>query len=72
MVLLSHQVVALGLLYRKESYCRSSWNIVDGMLVILSLISIIIPLASKSESNSLSILKVFGLLRALLYLCYTL
>ncbi|KAG7215961.1 hypothetical protein INR49_012415, partial [Caranx melampygus] len=60
------KVVALGLLYGKESYCRSIWNAVDGTLVILSLVSIIVPLASRSKTKSqLGLLKVFRLLRAL-------
>ncbi|KAF3838173.1 hypothetical protein F7725_009941, partial [Dissostichus mawsoni] len=59
------KVVALGVFFGKDSYCSSSWNVVDGSLVILSVIHIIISLASSGENNMLGILKVLRLLRTL-------
>ncbi|XP_023271811.1 voltage-dependent T-type calcium channel subunit alpha-1H-like [Seriola lalandi dorsalis] len=59
------KIVALGLVYGKDSYCRSSWNDVDGLLVILSFVDIIVSLASRSKNNSLGFLKVLRLLRTL-------
>ncbi|XP_044038176.1 voltage-dependent T-type calcium channel subunit alpha-1H-like isoform X2 [Siniperca chuatsi] len=59
------KVLALGLLFGKESYCRSSWNVVDGLLVILSLVHISVSLANKGKHNKLGILKVLRLLRTL-------
>ncbi|XP_031138253.1 voltage-dependent T-type calcium channel subunit alpha-1H-like isoform X1 [Sander lucioperca] len=59
------KVIALGLLFGKESYCRSAWNAVDGFLVILSLVDILISLASTSGKHVLGVLKVLRLLRAM-------
>ncbi|KAI9539102.1 hypothetical protein NQZ68_009179 [Dissostichus eleginoides] len=59
------KVVALGVFFGKDNYCSSSWNVVDGSLVILSVIHIIISLASSGENNMLGILKVLRLLRTL-------
>ncbi|XP_070765049.1 voltage-dependent T-type calcium channel subunit alpha-1I-like [Enoplosus armatus] len=59
------KVVALGLLFGKESYCRSSWNVMDGSLVILSLVHIFVSLVSADKNNMLGILKVLRLLRTL-------
>ncbi|KAM7423443.1 hypothetical protein PAMA_000002 [Pampus argenteus] len=56
------------LLFGKESYCRSPWNIlVDGSLVILSLVHIIVSLVNtdKANNNMLGIVKVLCLLRVL-------
>ncbi|XP_034737220.1 voltage-dependent T-type calcium channel subunit alpha-1I-like isoform X1 [Etheostoma cragini] len=59
------KVIALGLLFGKESYCRSAWNAVDGFLVLLSLVDVSVSLASTSEKNMLGMLKVLRLLRTL-------
>ncbi|XP_031167426.2 voltage-dependent T-type calcium channel subunit alpha-1H-like [Sander lucioperca] len=59
------KVIALGVLFGKESYCRSAWNAVDGFLVILSLVDILVSLASTSEKHLLGALKVLRLLRAM-------
>ncbi|KAM7365204.1 hypothetical protein PAMP_016150 [Pampus punctatissimus] len=58
-------VLALGLLFGKKSYCRSSWNIMDGSLVILSLVHIIVSLVNTDKDNMLGIVKVLRLLRVL-------
>uniref|UniRef100_A0AAQ6IKB6 Ion transport domain-containing protein n=1 Tax=Anabas testudineus TaxID=64144 RepID=A0AAQ6IKB6_ANATE len=59
------KVVALGLLIGENSYCRSSWNVVDGLLVILSLDNIFVSMVTTSHDNMLGILKVLRLLRTL-------
>ncbi|XP_034538500.1 voltage-dependent T-type calcium channel subunit alpha-1H-like isoform X1 [Notolabrus celidotus] len=57
------KVLALGLLFGKDSYCRSLWNTMDGLLVILSLVHIFVSLGNAGKTNMLSILKVLRLLR---------
>ncbi|XP_045921847.1 voltage-dependent T-type calcium channel subunit alpha-1H-like isoform X2 [Micropterus dolomieu] len=59
------KVLALGLIFGKESYCRSSWNIMDGLLVILSLVHILVTFVSTVDSHMLGILKMLRLLRIL-------
>ncbi|XP_042345439.1 voltage-dependent T-type calcium channel subunit alpha-1H-like [Plectropomus leopardus] len=59
------KVLALGLVFGKESYCRSPWNVVDGLLVILSLVHILVSLVSSDKDNMLGILKALRLLRTL-------
>ncbi|KAM7413774.1 hypothetical protein PAMA_020915 [Pampus argenteus] len=56
-------LLALGLLFGKESYCRSPWNIMDSSLVILSLVHIIVSLVNTDKDNMLGIVKVLRLLR---------
>ncbi|XP_069544532.1 LOW QUALITY PROTEIN: voltage-dependent T-type calcium channel subunit alpha-1I-like [Brachyistius frenatus] len=57
------KVLALGLFVGPQSYCRSPWNIMDGMLVVLSLIHITIRLTTGDENHMLGILKILRLLR---------
>ncbi|XP_068561748.1 voltage-dependent T-type calcium channel subunit alpha-1I-like [Cebidichthys violaceus] len=57
------KVLALGLLFGNESYCRSSWNVIDGSLVILSLVHIVVSLTSLGQNKMLGIVKVLRLLR---------
>ncbi|TMS21396.1 Voltage-dependent T-type calcium channel subunit alpha-1H, partial [Larimichthys crocea] len=59
------KVLALGLVFGKESYCRSPWNTMDGLLVVLSLVHALVSLASSGMKKKLGILKVLRLLRAL-------
>uniref|UniRef100_A0A4W6BUJ1 Calcium voltage-gated channel subunit alpha1 H n=1 Tax=Lates calcarifer TaxID=8187 RepID=A0A4W6BUJ1_LATCA len=59
------KVLALGLAIGKDTYCRSSWNVMDGSLVILSLVHIFVSLASTGKDNWMGILKVLRLLRTL-------
>uniref|UniRef100_A0A4W6CHD6 Calcium voltage-gated channel subunit alpha1 H n=1 Tax=Lates calcarifer TaxID=8187 RepID=A0A4W6CHD6_LATCA len=59
------KVLALGLVFGEDTYCRSSWNIVDGSLVVLSLVHIFVSLASAGKDNWMGILKVLRLLRTL-------
>uniref|UniRef100_A0A8B9LFA6 Calcium channel, voltage-dependent, T type, alpha 1H subunit a n=1 Tax=Astyanax mexicanus TaxID=7994 RepID=A0A8B9LFA6_ASTMX len=55
------KVVALGF----YSYLQSTWNILDGMLVFVSLIDILVSLASSGGNRILGILRVLRLLRTL-------
>ncbi|XP_074524806.1 voltage-dependent T-type calcium channel subunit alpha-1H-like [Halichoeres trimaculatus] len=59
------KVFAMGLFFGKDSYSRSGWNIMDGLLVILSLVHICISLVGTSEPTVLSTLRVFRVLRML-------
>ncbi|XP_029382811.1 voltage-dependent T-type calcium channel subunit alpha-1H-like [Echeneis naucrates] len=58
------KVVAKGFVYGDNSYCQSCWDVMDGLLVILSLVTIILPLVSSGASSNLGILKVLRLFRA--------
>ncbi|KAE8289545.1 Voltage-dependent T-type calcium channel subunit alpha-1 [Larimichthys crocea] len=59
------KVLAHGLMFGKETYCRSPWNAVDGLLVVLSVVDTIVSLTSSGKNNKLGILKVLRLLRTL-------
>lgn len=51
------QVVAAGMFYGIEPYFKSGWNIMDGLLVIVSIIDLLMSLISESSP------KIFGILR---------
>lgn len=59
------QIVALGWCLGNKSYLRSSWNILDGMLVLISVIDILVSLLSNSGTKILGMLRVLRLLRTL-------
>uniref|UniRef100_A0A3Q3AI39 Voltage-dependent T-type calcium channel subunit alpha-1H-like n=1 Tax=Kryptolebias marmoratus TaxID=37003 RepID=A0A3Q3AI39_KRYMA len=59
------KVVALGFCFGKQSYLQSSWNILDGVLVFVSLVDILVSLAYTSGNRILGILRVLRLLRTL-------
>lgn len=59
------QVVALGLVSGEHAYLQSSWNVLDGLLVLVSLIDIVVALASAGGAKILGILRVLRLLRTL-------
>ncbi|XP_053191097.1 voltage-dependent T-type calcium channel subunit alpha-1H-like [Scomber japonicus] len=59
------KVLALGVVFGEECYCKSSWNIMDGSLVILSLVHIFVSLLKMDKGNMLGMVKVLRLLRAL-------
>ncbi|KAM9393561.1 LOW QUALITY PROTEIN: voltage-dependent T-type calcium channel subunit alpha-1H-like [Pholidichthys leucotaenia] len=59
------KVVALGFCFGKQSYLQSSWNILDGVLVFVSLIDILVSLAYTGGNRILGILRVLRLLRTL-------
>ncbi|KAM9296764.1 voltage-dependent T-type calcium channel subunit alpha-1G [Gastrophryne carolinensis] len=59
------KVVALNLCFGGKAYLRSSWNILDGMLVLISVIDILVSLVSDSGTKILGMLRVLRLLRTL-------
>ncbi|XP_039290068.1 voltage-dependent T-type calcium channel subunit alpha-1G isoform X3 [Nilaparvata lugens] len=59
------KVVAAGMFYGKEAYFTSGWNIMDGSLVIISIIDLLMSLVSSNSPRIFGILRVFRLLRSL-------
>nr|XP_025040940.1 voltage-dependent T-type calcium channel subunit alpha-1I isoform X3 [Pelodiscus sinensis] len=59
------KVVSLGLYFGEQAYLRSSWNILDGFLVFVSLIDIVVSMASAGGAKILGVLRVLRLLRTL-------
>ncbi|KAF5906341.1 voltage-dependent T-type calcium channel subunit alpha-1G isoform X7, partial [Clarias magur] len=59
------KVVALGWCFGDKTYLKSSWNILDGMLVLISVIDILVSLISNSGTKILGMLRVLRLLRTL-------
>uniref|UniRef100_A0A4X2LDL6 Calcium voltage-gated channel subunit alpha1 H n=1 Tax=Vombatus ursinus TaxID=29139 RepID=A0A4X2LDL6_VOMUR len=59
------KVVALGFFSGENSYLQSSWNVLDGLLVFVSIIDIIVSMASAGGAKILGILRVLRLLRTL-------
>lgn len=58
-------MVALGLLWGEHAYLQSSWNVLDGLLVLVSLVDIIVAMASAGGAKILGVLRVLRLLRTL-------
>ncbi|XP_071550558.1 voltage-dependent T-type calcium channel subunit alpha-1G-like [Panulirus ornatus] len=59
------KVIAQGLLYGKGAYFNSGWNIMDGSLVLISIIDILMSILATTSPRIFGILRVFRLLRAL-------
>uniref|UniRef100_A0A671K9D1 Voltage-dependent T-type calcium channel subunit alpha n=1 Tax=Sinocyclocheilus anshuiensis TaxID=1608454 RepID=A0A671K9D1_9TELE len=59
------KVVALGWCFGENTYLKSSWNILDGMLVMISVIDILVSMISNSGTKILGMLRVLRLLRTL-------
>uniref|UniRef100_A0A8D2LVR3 Calcium voltage-gated channel subunit alpha1 H n=1 Tax=Varanus komodoensis TaxID=61221 RepID=A0A8D2LVR3_VARKO len=59
------KVVALGFFSGKNTYLQSSWNVLDGILVFVSIIDIIVSMASAGGAKILGVLRVLRLLRTL-------
>ncbi|KAJ8399753.1 hypothetical protein AAFF_G00408580 [Aldrovandia affinis] len=59
------KVAALGWCFGEKTYLKSSWNILDGMLVMISVIDILVSLISNSGTKILGMLRVLRLLRTL-------
>ncbi|XP_076671262.1 ca[2+]-channel protein alpha[[1]] subunit T isoform X2 [Andrena cerasifolii] len=59
------KVVASGMLYGSDAYFTSGWNIMDGVLVVISIIDLSMSLLSSSSPRIFGILRVFRLLRSL-------
>ncbi|XP_044529958.1 voltage-dependent T-type calcium channel subunit alpha-1G isoform X24 [Gracilinanus agilis] len=59
------KVVALGWCFGEKAYLRSSWNVLDGLLVLISVIDILVSMVSDSGTKILGMLRVLRLLRTL-------
>ncbi|XP_067636401.1 voltage-dependent T-type calcium channel subunit alpha-1G isoform X1 [Eurosta solidaginis] len=59
------KVVSTGMFYGPDAYFTSGWNIMDGSLVIISIIDLLMSLFSQSSPKIFGILRVFRLLRSL-------
>eukprot|EP00062_Callorhinchus_milii_P004809 gi/632943745/ref/XP_007887116.1/ PREDICTED: voltage-dependent T-type calcium channel subunit alpha-1G [Callorhinchus milii] len=59
------KLVALGLCFGERSYLKSTWNILDGGLVMISVIDILVSMVSNSGTKILGMLRVLRLLRTL-------
>ncbi|NXT07738.1 CAC1H protein, partial [Prunella fulvescens] len=59
------KVVALGFFSGENAYLQSSWNVLDGVLVFVSIIDIIVSMASAGGAKILGVLRVLRLLRTL-------
>ena len=59
------QAVATGLFYGEHAYFKSGWNIMDGSLVLISVIDTSMTVIFGQESKIFDILRVFRLVRAL-------
>ncbi|KAL4647803.1 voltage-dependent T-type calcium channel subunit alpha-1I-like [Arapaima gigas] len=57
------KVVSMGLYLGEKAYLRSSWNILDGFLVFVSLVDIVVSMAGGAKI--LGVLRVLRLLRTL-------
>lgn len=59
------KAVATGLFYGDAAYFKSGWNVMDGTLVIISLVDTFMTVILGSTSKIFGILRVFRLVRAL-------
>ncbi|XP_070712582.1 voltage-dependent T-type calcium channel subunit alpha-1H-like [Pempheris klunzingeri] len=59
------KVVAMGMYFGQGVYLQSSWNILDGLLVFVSMVDILVSIASAGGNRILGILRVLRLLRTL-------
>ncbi|XP_069337304.1 voltage-dependent T-type calcium channel subunit alpha-1G isoform X27 [Eulemur rufifrons] len=59
------KVVALGWCFGEQAYLRSSWNVLDGLLALISVIDILVSMVSDSGTKILGMLRVLRLLRTL-------
>ncbi|XP_061882583.1 voltage-dependent T-type calcium channel subunit alpha-1H-like isoform X2 [Entelurus aequoreus] len=59
------KVVAMGFYFGEGVYLQSSWNILDGLLVFVSMVDILVSVASAGGNRILGILRVLRLLRTL-------
>ena len=59
------KVIAKGLFYGRDAYFKNGWNIMDGILVGVSLFDIVLSFFAHKTPRILGILRVFRLLRSL-------
>jgi len=60
-LMMQRQVVATSMLYGPDAYFTSGWNIMDGSLVIISIIDLSMSLLSSSSPRIFGILRVNSL-----------
>ena len=59
------KVLASCLYIGENAYLKSGWNVMDGLLVIVSSIDVLVSLSAKESPKIFGILRVFRLLRTL-------
>ncbi len=59
------KVLASCLYIGESAYLKSGWNVMDGLLVVVSSIDVIVSLSAKESPKIFGILRVFRLLRTL-------
>uniref|UniRef100_T1DC41 Voltage-dependent T-type calcium channel subunit alpha n=2 Tax=Entelegynae TaxID=74971 RepID=T1DC41_CUPSA len=59
------KVIAKGLWYGERAYFKSGWNVMDGSLVIISLVDFCLSFIADGSPRIFGILRVFRLLRSL-------
>ncbi|XP_038632326.1 voltage-dependent T-type calcium channel subunit alpha-1G isoform X4 [Scyliorhinus canicula] len=59
------KLVAMGFCFGQRTYLKSSWNVLDGLLVMISVIDILVSMVSNSGTKILGMLRVLRLLRTL-------
>ncbi|XP_046854592.1 voltage-dependent T-type calcium channel subunit alpha-1G-like [Xenia sp. Carnegie-2017] len=62
---MSIKVISMGLIIGPDTYLKSGWNIVDGILVLISLVDLIVSLTTEGSGGILGILRVFRAFRTL-------
>jgi len=67
---MTEQVCADGFVCGRRAYLSSGWNIMDGCLVVISLVDIIVSMSASHSPRIFAILRVFRLLRTLRPLRY--
>lgn len=55
------KVIAVGMFYGTEAYFTSGWNIMDGLLVTVSIVDILMSLLSSGSPRIFGILRVIKL-----------
>ncbi len=55
------KVIAVGMFYGTEAYFTSGWNIMDGLLVTVSIVDILMSLLSSGSPRIFGILRVIRL-----------
>lgn len=59
------KVLAYGFIFGNDAYMRNGWNIMDGLIVFISLVDVLIALFTKNAIKLFGLLRIFRLLRTL-------
>ena len=62
---MSIKVISLGLIIGPKAYLKCGWNIIDGVLVLFSLVDLVISLTTDTDGGILGVLRVFRAFRTL-------